>query len=67
MASDNFARDSMENSAESEYNDNREYIDRVKNFLKPLENRWDYVQSVLLWEKPSHSLGYFIVMTALVG
>lgn len=67
MASDDLAKDSMENSTESEYNDNPEYIERVKKFLKPLENRWDYVQSVLLWEKPSHSLCYFIAMTVLVG
>lgn len=67
MASDNLARDSVENPTESEYNDNREHIERVRTFLKPLENRWDYVQSVLLWEKPSHSLCYFIAMTALVG
>lgn len=67
MASDDLAKDSMENSTESEYNDNREYIERVQKFLKPLEKRWDYVQSVLLWEKPSHSLCYFIAMTALVG
>lgn len=67
MASDDLAKDSMENSTESEYNDNPEYIERVKKFLKPLENRWDYVQSVLLWEKPSHSLCYFIAMTVLFG
>jgi len=67
MASDDVARDSVENSTESECNDNGEHIERVRTFLKPLENRWDYVQSVLLWEKPSHSLCYFIAMTALVG
>lgn len=64
MASDKLARDSTENSAESEH---AEYIERVKNFLRPLEKRWDYIQNVLLWEKPSHSLGYFIAMTVLVG
>lgn len=57
----------MENSAESESSLHREYIERVKKFLKPLETRWDYVQSVLLWEKPTHSLCYFIAMTALFG
>jgi len=67
MASDNLAKDSLEDSTESEYYDNQEYIERVKKILKPLENRWDYIQSVLLWEKPSHSLCYFIAMTALVG
>lgn len=67
MASDKLAGDSTENSAESEYADNQEYIERVKNFLRPVEKRWDYIQSVLLWEKPSHSLCYFIAMTVLVG
>ncbi|XP_078377034.1 reticulophagy regulator 3-like isoform X1 [Oculina patagonica] len=67
MASDKLAGDSTENSAESEYADNQEYIERVKNFLRPVEKRWDYIQSVLLWENPSHSLCYFIALTVLVG
>lgn len=67
MASDKLAEDSRENLAESEHADNQEYVERVKKILKPLEKRWDYVQSVLLWEKPSHSLCYFIAMTVFVG
>ena len=39
--------------------------ERVRKFLRPLEKRWDYVQSVLLWKKPTHSLGYFIAMTSI--
>ncbi|KAJ7391907.1 hypothetical protein OS493_016203 [Desmophyllum pertusum] len=67
MASDKSVGDSMENSTESEHTDNQECIERVKKFLQPLEKRWDYIQSVLLWEKPSHSLCYLIAMTVLVG
>ncbi|CAH3145587.1 unnamed protein product [Porites lobata] len=67
MASELSVGDSVPDSVEPGCSDDQKYIDRVKKFLKPLENRWDYVQSVLLWEKPIHSLCYFIVMTALFG
>ena len=67
MASDNAEGDSVKKSGESESSDNREYIERVRKFLSPLETRWSYVESVLLWEKPIHSLCYFIAMTALFG
>ena len=67
MASDTTGGDSVQNSRESETSDNQEYIERVKKFMKPLETRWNYIQSVLLWEKPIHSLCYFIAMTALFG
>ena len=67
MASELAVGDSVPDSVEPGCSDDQKYIDRVKKFLKPLENRWDYVQSVLLWEKPIHSLCYFIVMTALFG
>lgn len=67
MASELTVGDSVPDSEEPGCSDDQKYIDRVKKFLKPLENRWDYVQSVLLWEKPIHSLCYLIVMTALFG
>lgn len=38
------------------------YHQRVAETLKPLENRWEYVQSVLLWEKPIHTLLYFVAL-----
>ncbi|XP_068715658.1 reticulophagy regulator 3-like isoform X2 [Montipora capricornis] len=61
MASDT----SVENSSESESLDNRVYIELVRKYLSPLEARWKYVQTVLLWEKPTHSLCYFMTMTTL--
>lgn len=67
MAGEKLEGDTMENSTESGYADNQEYYERVRKFLRPVENRWNYIQSVLLWEKPSHSLCYFIAMTVLVG
>ena len=67
MADENLKGDSTENSTGSENPDNQEYYERVRKLLRPVENRWEYIQSVLLWQKPSHSLSYFIAMTILVG
>ncbi|XP_058964996.1 reticulophagy regulator 3 [Pocillopora verrucosa] len=67
MADENLKGDSTENSTGSENPDNQEYYECVRKLLRPVENRWQYIQSVLLWQKPSHSLSYFIAMTILVG
>ena len=67
MADENLKGDSIENSTGSENPDNQEYYECVRKLLRPVENRWQYIQSVLLWQKPSHSLSYFIAMTILVG
>ncbi|PFX33209.1 reticulophagy regulator 3-like [Stylophora pistillata] len=67
MATENVKGDSTENSPGSENPDNQEYYERVRKLLRPVENRWQYIQSVLLWQKPTHSLSYFIAMTILVG